>query len=207
MVQRVINAEDFNFILDNYFGREITRVPVTQGTSNISGQETLTDGTPDEIKAYYLRRNQTWDYKKEGFLEQGDAVLLSKIDDAVKINHKIYADGTKLTISSIDGDATTITVDTSTDHGLSVGNKVIIQETTNYDGVYTVATITDSDTFTIEDTTHDLDAETSGYVIKDYLKFRVKEAFDVPGVFDSTGAGTTLIYTYSNLFIISEDDE
>jgi len=31
-------------------------------------------------------------------------------------------------------------------------------------------------------------------------KFRVKESFDVPGVFDSTGSGTVYVYTAANLF-------
>lgn len=35
----------------------------------------------------------------------------------------------------------------------------------------------------------------------DGRKYRVKERFDVPGVFDSTGAGTELVYTVCNLFL------
>jgi len=129
MVQNVLTVEDFNQILDNYAGRQVTHTPVTQTISNVSGQETLTDGTPGAIKAYFMKYNQTWDYAKAGFLEQGDAVMLAKIADGVKKNDKITADG------------------------------------------------------------------------EDY---RVQEAFDVPGVFDSTGSGTTMVYTACNLFLINE---
>lgn len=199
--QNVLTVNDFDRILDNYAGRQIIHVPVTQTTSNISGEETLTDGTPAEIKAYIMRTGQNWDFEKAGFFEKGDAVALTKYADSVAMNDKIYADGVTVTISNIDGDATTITVDTSSNHGLSANDEVIISGTTNYDGVYTVATITDPDTFTISDTNHDFAAETSGYVVKDYSKFRVKERFDVPGVFNSTEATTTFTYTACNLFL------
>lgn len=70
-----------------------------------------------------------------------------------------------MTISAIDGDSTTITVDTVGDvHGFVTGDLVTIVGTTNYDGTYTVATSTDADTFTISDTDHDLAAETGGDV-------------------------------------------
>ena len=70
-----------------------------------------------------------------------------------------------LTITAIDGDATTITVTTGTDaHGLAAGNIVTIDGTTNYNGTFTVAGITDADTFTISSTSHNYAAEAAGQV-------------------------------------------
>jgi len=68
---------------------------------------------------------------------------------------------TTTSISSIDGDTTTITVDTSTAHNLTQGDLVSIVGTTNYNGNFVVATVTDSDTFTIASESHDFNAETS----------------------------------------------
>ncbi len=67
------------------------------------------------------------------------------------------------TISAIDGDATTITVDTVGDvHGFVTGDLVNIDGTTNYNGTFTVATAPDADTFTIASTAHNVAAESAG---------------------------------------------
>jgi len=69
-----------------------------------------------------------------------------------------------LTITAIDGDATTITVTTGTDaHGLVVGDLVTINDTTNYNGTFTVASVVGFD-FTITSSNHNQAAETSGTV-------------------------------------------
>ena len=197
----ILTVENFDSLLDTSAGRQITHVPTVQTTSNISGQETLTRGAGVSIKAYFMRTSQNWDFQKAGFFQKGDAVAVCKIADGVKAEDLLYTDGLSFTITAIDGTATTITVDTSAVHGLSAGDEVIIKNTTNYDGVYTVATITDTDTFTIADTSHDVAAETSGNIVRNFEKFRIKQAFDVPGVFDSTGIGTTMVYTSCNLFL------
>src|SRR3990167_11380441 len=49
-----------------------------------------------------------------------------------------------VTISNIDGDATTITVDTDAAHNLLAGDVIKITETANYNGTYKVAGVTDS---------------------------------------------------------------
>ena len=68
-------------------------------------------------------------------------------------------------ITAIDGDATTITVDTVGDpHGLVVGDRLTIDGTSNYNGTFTVATVTDADTFTIASTSHNQSAESTGTV-------------------------------------------
>lgn len=126
MVQNILSVADFDQILDNFGGRQVAHVVITKTTSNISGQETLSEAGPVTIKAYFMRTGQDWDYAKEGFLENGDAVLLSK-----------YATG-----------------------------------------------VVKDDIITVEG-----------------INYRVREAYDVPGVFDSTGSGTAFVYTACNLFI------
>jgi|GEM_PF-2599401 len=126
MVQNVLTVQDFNSVLDNYSGRQVSHVPAVRTISNISGQETITDGTAVTIKVHFIRTQQNWDYAKAGFLERGDAVMLSKYADGVVKNDKIIAEGNK---------------------------------------------------------------------------FRVKEAFNVPGVYSSTSSATSFVYTSCNLFL------
>lgn len=126
MVQRMLSVEDFDSILDNYAGRTISHTPVTQTTSNVTGKETLTDGTPVNIKCYVMKTGQRYDYGKYGLTEKGDAICLAKVADNVKLNSKLTFNGEI---------------------------------------------------------------------------FRVRESFDVPGIFDSSGAAT-YVYTVANLFLI-----
>ena len=93
MVQRYLSVTDFDNILNNYSGRQIMHIPVTRTTSNISGEEILSDGNLVLIKAHFIRTMQNWDFEKAGFFEKGDAVMLAKEADAVKKDHKVIADG------------------------------------------------------------------------------------------------------------------
>lgn len=65
-------------------------------------------------------------------------------------------------IATIDGDATTITVTTDTDHGLYDGAPVKISGTTNYNGTFTIGSIVDANTFTISSTSYNFAAESAG---------------------------------------------
>ena len=89
MVQKILSKNDFQRILESYAGQLIKRIPITKTTSNTSGEETLTEGTPEMIKAYFMLTGQNWDYQKAGFIEKGDAVLLAKYEDGVKKNDLI----------------------------------------------------------------------------------------------------------------------
>jgi len=125
MVQKAFTVKDFDFILDNYAGRQLTHTPYTKTTSNYTGEETLTAGTAVSIKCYVMKTGQRFDFKQYGFLEKGDMVGLFKIADSVTLNSLITVNGEK---------------------------------------------------------------------------YRVKESFDVPGTFDSTGTGTVYTYTAASLF-------
>ena len=127
MTNNILSVADFNSILDSYAGRTLNHTPVTQITSNLTGEETLTDGTVVAIKCYVMKTGQNFNYKEMGLMEGGDVVGLFKIADNVKINSKITING-----------------------------------------------------------------ET----------FRVKESYNVPGVFDSSTTAT-YVYTVASLFLIS----
>jgi hypothetical protein len=127
MANNILSVADFNAILDDYAGRTLSHTPVTLTTSNIIGEETLTDGTPVNIKCYVMKTGQNFDFKQQGFVEEGDVIALCKISDSVGVNDKI-----------------------------TINSEV----------------------------------------------FRVKEKYDVPGVFDSSTTAT-YVYTVANLFLIS----
>lgn len=79
-------------------------------------------------------------------------VLLLGVDEEIVIDVgertvRIYR--TPVDIDSIGRSGTTLTIDTAAVHGLSAGDEIIV-EGTNYDGWYTVATVTDTDTITVE---------------------------------------------------------
>lgn len=93
VIQSLMTAVDFERILDDYCGRTLSHTPVTQTTSNITGEETLADGTPINIKCYVMKTGQTFNYKEWGLMEQGDMVGLFKVADSVQINSKVTVNG------------------------------------------------------------------------------------------------------------------
>jgi len=103
-----------------------------------------------------------------------DGSAFTDVAEKIFITEKIKAvvSGSTVAISAIDGDTTTITVDTSAAHNLSAGDSVTIAGTVGYDGTYVVATKTDADTFTIADTTHNIEAEATGTIIRAGATYR-----------------------------------
>ena len=64
--------------------RTVSRTPITKTTDNITGAETLSEGTPGNISAVFLQRNDKWDPAREGLTEEADAYLMVK--DSVTLN-------------------------------------------------------------------------------------------------------------------------
>ena len=73
----------YELMLDN-FSKTLSRTPVTKTTSNITGDETLTDGTPGNILGAFFRKEDEFVQDKIGLIQNADAVLLVK--NAVTIN-------------------------------------------------------------------------------------------------------------------------
>ncbi len=82
-------------LMINNFGKTISRTPVTKSTSNISGDETLTEGSASNITGAFFRKEDAWSQDKEGLFQGADAIIM--VLNATTINKD-----DKLTYSSED---------------------------------------------------------------------------------------------------------
>ena len=197
--------EEFDAIMDD-LGNAFLLEPTVKTLDNISGQETLTTGTLRVITGnYFFKQNQKWTYDESGQVETGDAAVLIKFKEGVKKDDIVVSYGSSLDLTAIDGDATTISITTTSAHNLSVGDKIAIFNTTNYNGRFTVATVPTSTTLTISDTAHDLAAEAVGEVAKNLERFRIRDILHVPGGFNETQIGA-FTYDYCNLFTTADEE-
>jgi len=73
----------------DFFSKDLIRTPVTKTTSNITGDTTLTDGTPINFKGDFHRRTDSINPSKAGFIEGADAILLVKTTITINKNDKI----------------------------------------------------------------------------------------------------------------------
>jgi len=78
----------YKTMLDN-FSKVVVRTPVTKSTSNISGDETLTDGTPVTISGAFFRKDDAWSQDKEGLFQGADAILMVKTGVTIDKNDKL----------------------------------------------------------------------------------------------------------------------
>lgn len=69
----------------DFYSKTLIRTPVTKTTSNIDGDETLTEGTPVSFKGALYRKTDGVVPDKIGIFNDADAVLLVKV--SVTINH------------------------------------------------------------------------------------------------------------------------
>ena len=69
----------YKTMIDN-FAKTISKTPVTKTTSNVSGQETLTSGTPVNISGAFFRKEDAWAQNKEGLFQGADAIFMANTD-------------------------------------------------------------------------------------------------------------------------------
>ena len=81
--------KNFENIAINGVGVNVTRTPVTKTTSNTYGDEILTDGKPETIKVFIVKKNTKWFIEQAGEFEQADALMLVKHNQTVTKNDKI----------------------------------------------------------------------------------------------------------------------
>lgn len=98
--QSHLSVDDFNRILDEYYGRNVSHISRSKTTDNITGGETWTESASTDIYCYCMRMEQKWTYDKRAQIEGGDAVLLSKYADGVKKDDIIEMDGVKYIVKN-----------------------------------------------------------------------------------------------------------
>lgn len=76
--------------------------------------------------------------------------------------------GVEVVVPQITSDGSNITVTTSTAHNLAVGERFIIRDTTDYDGTYTVASVT-SPTVVTAASSINTGAATSGTLVREVI--------------------------------------
>lgn len=81
--------EDFQNVAITKSGVNVTRTPVTKTISNTYGDEILTDGKPETIKVFIVKKNTKWFIEHAGEFEQADALMLTEYDQAIAKNDKI----------------------------------------------------------------------------------------------------------------------
>ena len=96
-----IEQSDFESIPLNDIGVTVSRTPVFKSESNIDGDESFTDSTPEDITVYFHRRFQKWSFDKEGELEGGDALRMIKHDQDMEKNDKITYQDRTYRVSSV----------------------------------------------------------------------------------------------------------
>ena len=81
----------YELMIDN-FGKTISRTPITKTESNISGDETLTEGTVVSITGAFFRKEDAWAQDKEGLFQGADGILMIKDGITVNKDDKITYD-------------------------------------------------------------------------------------------------------------------
>ena len=96
-----VDTRVFTTMIDN-FDKPVSRTPVTKTESNISGDETLTDGsTTADIDAAFFRKEDSWISNKPGLIQNADAIIIVKTSQALKKNDKIGFDGENYRVDKV----------------------------------------------------------------------------------------------------------
>lgn len=69
------NANVYKTMITN-FSKSLTYTPVTKTTDNITGDETITDGTPATISGAFFKREQSFPQAVEGLFKDADAIVM-----------------------------------------------------------------------------------------------------------------------------------
>lgn len=75
------------------FNKSLTYTAVTKTTSNIRGEETLTDGSPSTISGDFYRQEDDWVQQKEGLFQGADAIVMVLPSVTLEKEAKITYDG------------------------------------------------------------------------------------------------------------------
>ena len=90
----------YELMIDN-FSKTLSYTPVTKTISNITGDETLTDGTADNISGAFFRKLDKYSQEIQGLMDNADAVLMVKNSVTIVKNDKITYDGQTYRINDV----------------------------------------------------------------------------------------------------------
>lgn len=76
----------------DFYSQSFIHTPITKTTSNITGDEILTEGTPVTITGAIYKRENADNPDKPGLFNGSDAILLVKINVSISKNDKITYD-------------------------------------------------------------------------------------------------------------------
>lgn len=90
----------FETLIDN-FQKTISRTPVTKTISNITGDETLTEGIAADIIGAFFRKEDEYVQDKIGLLRNADAILMVKHDVTINKDDKLTYDSQDYRIDKV----------------------------------------------------------------------------------------------------------
>lgn len=82
---------NFDIVINliNKYGVSVIVTPITKTTSNIEGDETLSEGTNYSEQVYFSKRSVNWKPDSAGLIEGADAIALIKPTSNIKKDDKI----------------------------------------------------------------------------------------------------------------------
>ena len=94
-------ATPFQTMITN-FAKSVTRTPVTKTTSNLDGDETLTDGTDVTISGAFFTPEDKFFQDNPGLMNNADAVLLLLPSVTINKEDKITYGGNTYRVEHVD---------------------------------------------------------------------------------------------------------
>ena len=83
------------------FSKTLSRTPIVKTTSNMSGNEILTAGTPANIAGALYRKESAWGQERIGLFEGADAILLILPDVTLNKNDVVSYNGESFRVEKV----------------------------------------------------------------------------------------------------------
>lgn len=93
-------AKVYKIMIQN-FSKSLSYTPVTKSTDNLTGDETLTDGTPTTISGAFFPKEDNWSQDNPGLLQDADAVLMVLPTVTITKDSKITYNGDTYRIAKV----------------------------------------------------------------------------------------------------------
>jgi len=82
-------------------GVTVVRTPITETHDNISGDETLTEGSTNDVTAVFENANQYYNFSKAGEVKGADARMFVEATETINKNDKITYGGVTYRVDAI----------------------------------------------------------------------------------------------------------